>query len=341
VHHRGRLVPPAEAALPVGSIALRYGVSVFEGIRLYRQAGPSGGVRAWLIEQHLSRLQDSCRLMGLDAGCCADVPRIIDELVEVNGVDEDSYVRVAVSAANPGGITDAAESALTVSVTPSGRKKWLATGTGARLAVSAWQRPSNAVFPAAAKNISAYAGPRLAVAEARAAGYDNCLLVTQDGLISEAPTATVCLVEGGRLVTPRLADAVLPGVTRAWVLAVAAELGLRAGAEPVTVERLRAADEVFLCGTGAEFTPVREVDGAPCGTWPAHPVTERLVETYFRQARGEIPATSVPWPSADERASGGGGAVPAADERASGDGGGDGGAVPAAAGTVSGEGVAR
>lgn len=336
VHHRGRLVPPAEATLPVGSIALRYGVSVFEGIRLYRQTGlsdgtagglsggtagglsdgpsdvPSGGVRAWLIEQHLRRLRDSCRLMGLDDGCCADVPGIVDELVEVNGVDEDSYVRVAVSAANPGGITDAAECALTVSVTPSGRKKWLATGTGARLSVSAWQRPSNAVFPAAAKNISAYAGPRLAVAEARAAGYDNCVLVTDEGLISEAPTATVFLVEGGRLVTPRLADAVLPGVTRAWVLAVAAELGLRAAAEPVTVERLRAADEVFLCGTGAEFTPVREVDGAPCGTWPAHPVTESLVDTYFRQARGECPITPVRWPApdgADGAASGGDGAV--------------------------------
>lgn len=300
VHHRGRIVPAAEAVLPVGSIALRYGVSVFEGIRLYRAAAPSGGMRAWLLDQHLERLRNSCRLMDLDDECCADVPGIIDELVAVNGIDDDAYVRVAVSAANAGAITDPAETALTVSVAPSGRKKWLATGTGARLAVSTWQRPGARVFPAAAKNISAYAGPRLAVAEARAAGHDTCVLLTEEGLVSEAPTATLFLVEDGRLVTPRLEDAVLPGVTRAWVLA-AADPGLRAAAQPVTPQRLRAADEVFLCGTGAEFTPVREVDGVRCGTWPQRPVTDALVDAYFRQARGEDPVTDTRWAAADPR----------------------------------------
>jgi branched-chain amino acid aminotransferase len=301
VHHRGRIVPAAQAVLPVGSIALRYGVSVFEGIRLYRRADPRGGVRAWLLDQHVERLRNSCRLMGLDERCCAAVPDIIGELVAVNGVAGDAYVRVAVSAANAGVITDPAETALTVSVTPSGRKKWLATGTGARLAVSTWQRPGARVFPAAAKNISAYAGPRLAVAEARAAGYDTCVLLTAEGLVSEAPTATLFLVEDGRLVTPRLEDAVLPGVTRAWLLAAAAGLGLPAAAEPVPPRRLRAADEVFLCGTGAEFTPVCEIDGARCGTWPRRPVTEALVDTYFRQARGEAPVTEVRWTATGPR----------------------------------------
>ncbi|MDI5964531.1 aminotransferase class IV [Streptomyces sp. SL13] len=295
VHHRGRTVPPEEATLPMGSIALRYGVSVFEGVRLYRQHDPGTGVRPWLLEQHLDRLRNSCRIMDLDESCCDAVPGIVEELVEVNAVTEDSYVRIAVSAANSGGITDAADTALTVSVTPSGRKKWLLTGTGARLTVSDRQRPSAPVFPSAAKNISAYAGPRLAARAAQADGFDNCLLLTSEGLVSEAPTASVFLVEDGRLVTPRLQDAVLPSVTRAWVLLTARAMGLRADAEAVTPQRLRAADEVFLCGTGAEFTPVREVDGVPCGGWPGQPVTGRLVDAYFRQARGEEPATPVLW----------------------------------------------
>lgn len=295
VHHRGKLVAPEDATLPVGSIAMRYGVSVFEGVRLYRQHAGAGQVRAWLLAEHLARLRNSCRIMGLDEDCCDDMPGIIDELVEVNGVTEDSYVRVAVSAANSGGIGDRAESALTVSVTPSGRKKWLLTGEGARLVVSDWQRPSPAVFPSAAKNISAYAGPRLAMTEAKAAGYDNCVLLTEDGLVSETPTASLFLVERDALVTPRLTDAVLPSVTRAWVLTAARELGLRAEAGAVTPERLRRADEVFLCGTGAEFTPVREVDGIPRGGWPDRRVTTMLVDTYFRQVRGESPATPVGW----------------------------------------------
>ncbi|MGW7002442.1 aminotransferase class IV [Streptomyces sp. NPDC054933] len=300
VHHDGRMVRGDQATLPVASLALRYGISVFEGVRLYRQHLPRAEVRPWLLEQHLERLRNSCRIMGLDERRCDDVPRVIAELVRANSVTEDSYLRIAASAGNAGGIGDPAETVLTVSTTPSGRKKWLRTGTGMRLAISDWQRPSAAVFPSAAKNISAYAGPRLAHAAAAAAGYDNCVLLTSDGLVSEAPTATVFLVEGDRIVTPRLADAVLPGVTRSWVLATARTLGLRASAEAVTPERLRGADEVFLCGTGAEFAPVREVDGLVRAGWPDCPVTTRLVDTYFRQVRGESPATPVRWDPAAE-----------------------------------------
>ncbi|MCC8243388.1 aminotransferase class IV [Saccharothrix luteola] len=291
VHHRGRLVPRDEATLPVGSIALRYGISVFEGIRLYRQ--DSGGVAPWLPRPHLDRLRHSCRLMGLDDECAADVPAIIDELVAVQGIDEDGYIRVAASAANSGGIDQAAVTALTVTITPSGRKRWLADQVGIRLGISAWQRPSDAVFPSAAKNISAYAGPRLALAQAKREGYDSCVLRTADGLISEAPTATVFLVEGERVVTPRLSDHVLPGVTRAWVLATASALGYEAVEDAVTEERLTAADEVFLCGTGIEFGPVHAVAGVPLPGRPSGPVTKALVDEYFAQVRGAAVPTGV------------------------------------------------
>ncbi|KXK62334.1 hypothetical protein AWW66_08880 [Micromonospora rosaria] len=299
-YHRGALVPRAQATLPMGSIALRYGISVFEGIRLYQQ--DSGGVVPWLLAPHLDRLRNSCRLMGLDESCGDQVPAIIDDLVAAQAIDADGYVRVAVSAANVGDIDDEAETALTVTVTPAGRKRWLARGEGIRLGVSAWQRPAEAVFPSAAKNVSAYAGPRLALAEARRAGFDSCVLRTAEGLISEAPTATVFLVEDGRLVTPRLADHVLPGVTRAWVLATARALGIDAVEEPVTEERLVAADEVVLCGTGLEFGPVRSVAGVELSGWPVCPVTTDLVDAYFDQVRGRAPATAVDWAAACGRA---------------------------------------
>ena len=300
VHHDGRTVPADQATLPVGSIALRYGVSVFEGVRLYRTE--FGAVCPWLLDAHLDRLRHSCRLMGLDEAGCAAVPGIIDELVAANGIAGDSYVRIAASAGSAGGIGDPTNTVLTVTVTPSGRKRWLATGAGMRLTVSRWQRPSAEVFPSAAKNISAYAGPRLALAEAKAAGYDSCLLRTATGLISEAPTATVLLVEGARLVTPRLADAVLPSITRGWVLATAPGLGLAAAAEPVTAERLHAADEVLLCGTGLEFGPVAEIDGVPVPGWPGLPVSTRLVDEYFRQVRGVAEPVIPDWSPAEPAA---------------------------------------
>lgn len=298
VHHGGRLVEPAAAALPMSSIAVRYGLSVFEGVRCY--LGTDGRLRPWLLPDHLDRLHNSCRLMGLDASPVVAVPGIVDELIEANGVAEDCYVRIAVSAGNDGGIDQAAESVLTVSVTPSGRKRWLLTGAGMRLQISSWQRQSNAMFPTAAKNISAYAGPRLALVQAREAGFDNCVLRTVDGLIAEAPTATVFLVRDGRLITPRLADAVLPSITRAWVLTVAARLGLDAVEAAVSPDLLRGADEAFLCGTGLEFGPVRVVDDVQLPGWPDCAVTTTIVDRYFHEVRGETRATPVPWRATDE-----------------------------------------
>lgn len=291
VYHDGRVVARERATLPVASIALRYAVSVFEGIRVYRQT--DGGVLPWLLDQHVDRLRNSCRVLALDADACDAVPDVVADVLATNRVDDDGYVRVAVSAGNAGGIGDDAEAVLTVSVTPSSRRKWLATGVGMRVAVGPWQRPTAAVFPSAAKNISAYAGPRLALREAARAGYDTTVLLTQDGLVSEAPTATVLLVEQGGIVTPRLRDAVLPGTTRAWVLAAARSMGLRAEEDAVSPGRLRAADEVFLCGTGLEFGPVREIDGVELP--PDRPVTTALVDEYFRQVRGETEPIKVDW----------------------------------------------
>ena len=316
VFHDGRIVPSDQAALPLGSIALRYGVSVFEGVRLYRGADPAGGLAPWQLDAHLDRLRNSCRLMGLDERCADEVPWILEDVVAANGIAEDCYARIAASAGNPGGIGDPAQTVLTVSVARSGRKRWLATGEGADLTVSDRRRPGTEVFPSAAKNISAYAGPRLAKAAAAAAGFDDCLLLTDAGLVSEAPTATVFLVEGGRLVTPRLADAVLPGITRAWVLATARALGLEARAEAVEPGRLAAADEVFLCGTGAEFVPTRSVDRTELAGWPACPVTTDLVNVYFEQVRGTAETTLVSWADAAELTAGRSAAAAASDAAA-------------------------
>jgi branched-chain amino acid aminotransferase len=291
VFHGGALVSPERATLPVGSIALRYGVSVFEGIRAYRT--DRGDLRPWLLEQHLARLQNSCALMEL----CPpdDVVEAIGTVLRANGHRDDSYVRVAVSAGSAGGISDDTESLLTVSAVPMGRKKWLSSEEGMSLAIGEVRRAPESSFPSAAKNISAYAGPRLAERRAHRAGYDGCLLLTVDGLVSEAPTATVVLVEGDSIVTPGLEHSVLPGVTRAWVMATAAHLGMPVGVEDVSVARLLAADELFLCGTGIEIAPVRAVDGHPVGDFGHRPVTLGLIGELFAQARGSHEITETRW----------------------------------------------
>lgn len=300
VHHGGRFVAEQDATLPVASLALRYGLSVFEGIRLYRH--DDGRVVPWLLDQHLDRLAGSVDLVELGDGAelvaGAGLPAVIDELVARNGVGTDAYCRVAVSASGAGLMDAEVRPVVTVSVAPSGRKRWLAEGTAMRAHLSDRERPGERAFPPAAKCISAYAGPRLALLEARRLGYDVALLRSPAGTVSEAPTATVFALVDGVLRTPPVRDGVLPGVTRAWVLAAAGELGVEREVATISADELHGAAEVFLCGTGIEFGPVGEVDGTVFAAAPG-PVTKALVDRYFAEVRGLAGPVAVAWGPGD------------------------------------------
>jgi branched-chain amino acid aminotransferase len=288
VFHDGSWVGEPEASVPVGSLAMRYALSVFEGIRLYRRHN-GAGVQAFQLDAHVRRLADSLRLMRMPDPAVGRIPVLVDELVARNRISNDAYVRVAVSAGNRGLLDDEVEPVLTISAVPMGRKRWLREGSGMRLQVSNWQRAGDLSFPSAAKNISNYAGPRLATLDARAAGYDGCVLTNAAGRLCEAPTAALFLVRDGVLLTPALSEGVLPSITRRWVLDAAADLDLTA--RETTLSRMDAylADEAFLCGTGLEFAPVRSFDGRPCRAWPDNPITQILINRYFDEARQAVP----------------------------------------------------
>jgi branched-chain amino acid aminotransferase len=285
VYFAGKWVAAPEATVSIGSLAMRYAISAFEGIRLYRQLDAQSPVRPFLLGEHAERLASSIAVMRLPDPGVAGLPAIIDELIERNGISEDSYVRVAVTAVNPGDLGNAAQSALSVTASPMGRKRWLSDGAGMSLKISDWQRGSAAVFPPSAKNISNYAGPRLAWLAAQDEGYDGCVLRNGAGRLCEAPTAAVFLARGGVLRTPGLGEDVLPSITRAWVIRTCQRIGVPVSEDPVTAADAHAADEAFLCGTGIEFAPIRAFDGRPCRDWPELPLTRTLVLHYFADAR--------------------------------------------------------
>lgn len=275
----------SQATVPIGSLALRYGVSVFEGIRLYAPARRSDRPQPFLLSEHLDRMRISLALMRLPDPGIDRVPGLIDELVERNAISEDAYVRVAATPAAPGELADDASAVLSVTAAPMGRKPWLAKGLGMTLAISDWQRAPAAAFPTAAKNISSYAGPRLAWLEARDAGFDGCVLTNRAGRLSEAPTAALFLVRDGELLTPALSEDVLPSITRAWILRVAADLGLRAREAELSRQDAHTADEAFLCGTGIEIAPIMAFDGQQLAGWPAVPISRALIAHYFMAVR--------------------------------------------------------
>jgi branched-chain amino acid aminotransferase len=162
--------------------------------------------------------------------------------------------------------------------------------------IGPWRRAEEAAFPWAAKNISNYAGAYVAALAAKRDGYDTTLLLSPDGLLSEAPTAAVFLVRNGRLVTPRLGDAVLPSITRRVVIEIAAELGLPCEEAPVTRTDAYLADEAFLCGTGIEFGPIGAFDGHALRHATDIPVTRAVIDRYFSRVRDPERAEAV-WPA--------------------------------------------
>jgi branched-chain amino acid aminotransferase len=276
-----------EAKVSISSLALRYGVSVFEGIRLYAPARSAEPPQPFLLDEHLDRLRSSLALMRLPDPGVDRVPALIDELVERNEIRDDAYVRLAATPIAPGELADDAVAVLSLTATPMGRKQWLAKGIGMSLAISDWQRASAASFPPAAKNISSYAGPRLAWLAARDAGFDGCVLTNRDDRLSEAPTAALFLVRDGELLTPALSEDVLPSITRAWILRVAADLGVSAREAELSRQDAHNAEEAFLCGTGIEIAPIRAFDGRPLSVWPAAPVTRALITHYFMTVRSQ------------------------------------------------------
>jgi branched-chain amino acid aminotransferase len=294
VFFAGRWVESGEATIPAHSLAMRYGISVFEGIRLYAPLQP-GTPCPFMLGEHVDRLVSSMTLMRLPDPGVRRLPELIDELIDRNGISEDSYVRVSVTPTNPGDLGDPAVPVLAITASPMGRKRWLSDGAAMSLAISDWQRAPAQSFPPAAKNISSYAGPRLAWLAARDAGYDGCVLTNRAGRLSEAPTAALFLIRGGQLVTPALSEDVLPSITRAWVLRAARSSGISAVESELTREDAYQADEAFLCGTGIEIAPVRAFDGRVLAGGPAAPVTRGIIVSYFTAARGSSGESPIAW----------------------------------------------
>lgn len=282
--HGGTYTDLENAVFHAGSIAMRYAVSVFEGIRLYRVEGDAA-LKAFALEAHAARLGNSLRLMHLPDPGIDRLAEIIAALIERNGIDDDAYIRPSVSAANSGDLAVAAESCLTVTATRMGRKKWLAEDRAMGLQISAWQRASEAVFPPSAKNISNYAGARVAMLQARRDGHDGVVLTNAQGFLAEAPTAALFLVRGDRLETPALHEGVLPSITRQVIIELGRDLGLDVCEGRIGRSDAYLADEAFLCGTGIEIAPVGAFDGHALANADARPVTRRLIDAYFARVR--------------------------------------------------------
>jgi branched-chain amino acid aminotransferase len=279
----GGLVDWDDARIHVGTHGLHYGSGVFEGIRCY---DTPGGPAVFRLSDHMRRLHNSARLIGMELPYTVDEFRqACNELLAANGLRE-CYIRpIAFYGFGELGVSASANPVDAVIMawpwgTYLGEE---ALRSGIRAKISTWQRIPANVVPHASKATGVYLNSMLAVNEAHRAGYDEAILLTPDGTVADGPGETIFVVSGGTIATPDLSTGILHGITRDSIITIARDRGYEVVERTLIRSDLYLADEAFMCGTAAEVTPLRSVDDHELGVGP---VTRELQTAYLDIVRG-------------------------------------------------------
>jgi branched-chain amino acid aminotransferase len=282
----GELVPWDEAKVHVLTHTLHYGNGVFEGIRAYEtDRGPA----VFRLTPHIERLYDSAKILFID------VPFDIDELVEatkktvaVNGLPS-CYIRplVYLGYGEMGLNPLPCEVNVSIAVWPWGA--YLGDDgirNGVRTMISSWQRHDPNSMPPAAKGVGHYVNSQMAKIQAVKAGYDEAILLTGAGHVSECTGENLFIVKRGKIITPPTSAGALEGITQDAVRVIAEDLGIPYESGNLLRSDLYTADEAFMSGTAAEVVPIRSVDDRELGD--PGPVTRQVQEIFFDAVRGKI-----------------------------------------------------
>jgi branched-chain amino acid aminotransferase len=280
----GELVDWADAKIHVGVHGLHYGSGVFEGIRCYdTPKGPA----VFRLGEHMQRLHNSARLLHMQIPFSVDELRdATNELLAANGLPE-CYIRpIAFYGYGQLGVAARSNPVETVIMSwPWG--SYLGDEglrNGIRAKISSWQRVSPNIVPHVSKATGVYLNSMLAVTEANNAGYDEAILLTPEGTVADGSGENIFAVRDGVLYTPDLATGILPGITRDTVTEIASDLGYEVVEKTLIRSDLYLADEVFMCGTAAEVTPIRSVDDHELGVGE---VTLAIQKAYLDTVRGQ------------------------------------------------------
>lgn len=283
----GELVGWDDAQVHVLAHGLHYGFGVFEGIRAYQRA--DGRSAIFRLGEHMQRFADSARMITLPLGY--SVAELVDACVALCSSNRlrECYLRpLAFSGTGAMGVA-ALDNPTEVVIATWAWGAYLgdeALQHGVRVKTSTFQRPHVNSQLHKAKVTGHYINSILAKREALADGYHEALLLDTAGYVSEASGENLFVVVDGKLFTPPFGSAILGGITRATLIALAGEMGVDVVEQQLTRDLLYVADEVFMCGTAAEVTPVREVDRRVVGQGRPGPITMELQTRYFDVVKG-------------------------------------------------------
>ena len=291
----GEFIPAEQAVIPVRTHGFSYGTGCFEGIRGYWN-DEEQQVYLFRLQEHYTRFLQSCKILHISLPYT--VEQLVDisiELIKRNGQREDVYLRPTAYKSDQivGVRLHNLEDHFIITSEPFGNYIGI---TGLHCGVSSWRRIDDNAIPARAKITGSYVNSAFAKSEAMQNGFDEAIMLTHEGHVSEGSAENIFLLMNGEFVTPASTENILLGITRETVIELARrEFGRITRERQIDRTELYIADEILLCGTGAQIAPVIKVDHRPVGDGTIGPISKALQQLYFDVVRGHIPDYRAQW----------------------------------------------
>jgi branched-chain amino acid aminotransferase len=288
-YFEGAFVPMRDAKVSIMTHAFMYGTATFEGIRAYWNVDEER-LYALKVREHVERIRQSCRILLMD-----DVPSVdeltglVIETIRRNGFRQDAYIRPSFykSTRAIGVRLHDLSHELYIVALPFGN--YIDTESGVRLMTSSWRRNADEALPARGKIVGGYVNMAFQKSEAELNGFDEAVVLTSGGHVNEASAANIFVVRDGVALTPPVSDDLLEGVTRRAIFDILDDEGIRWETRSIDRSELYIADEILLCGTGVQVSPVVEVDHRRVGDGAIGPISRLVRERYFDAVRGRLP----------------------------------------------------
>lgn len=290
-YFNGEIVPYSQAKLGVLTHALHYGTAVFGGLRAYWN-GDDEQLYIFRPRDHFKRVLQSAKFLRMELDFTPEsMTDILKELLRTEDYHENVYVRpLAYKSTEMIGVKlHGVDDAFTMVAIPFGR--YVAKEEGLHVCFSAWQRVNDNAIPARGKISGAYVNSALIKSDALLSGYDEALVLTADGHLSEGSAANVMIVRDGVLITSPITDDVLEGITRRSILELARDvLGLEVVERKIDRTELYIADECLMCGTGMQVAAVTRIEHRNIGTGKMGAITQQIRDLFFDVVKGRVPA---------------------------------------------------
>ena len=274
----GKFVSVDKAKVPVTTHAIHYGTSVFEGIRAYWN---SNNLYMFRLDEHIKRFRNSGKFYSMSLNFSDEqIKKALISLCKKNKMKKSCYLRLFYFIGQYGinlHVTKKAPTHVAIFMFPFGD---LFSKNGITAGVTSWRKFSDASTPTQAKMGGNYLNSIIATNEAKKKGFDEAILLDLSGNVSEAPGENIFIVKNEELITPPISSSALKGITRDTIIKIAKDLRYKASIKNIRKNQLYSADEIFLCGTAAEITPIIKIDRKKVANGKVGRITKEFMDKY-------------------------------------------------------------